>query len=82
MQKITIILQASTIKKRKYVRNMLCQMHILNTITANLVLKNAFIANALVKFCDLLFTFYEIYLFLEHQNKKFNRFQANQGSLL
>lgn len=49
-------------------------MHILDTNAANPELRNAYIANALVNIQDLLFTFYEIDLLLEHQNRKFKQF--------
>lgn len=48
MREVTIILQALSAKKPKYVREILCQMHILNTTAANLILKKTYIANALV----------------------------------
>ena len=71
MKEITIILQAPSAKKPKYTREMLRQMHILDIITANLVLKNAYIATVLVKLQDLPYTFYKINLLLEYYNKEF-----------
>ena len=48
MQEVTIILQAPLAKKPKYAREMLCQMHILDTTAADTILQEAYIANALV----------------------------------
>lgn len=47
-QEVTIILQASSTKKPKYARKMLCQMHILDTTAVDSILKEAYIVNALV----------------------------------
>ena len=48
IQEIIIIFQSPSAKKPKYAKQMLRQMHIPDTIAADLVLKNAYIANALV----------------------------------
>lgn len=77
MREITIIFQALSAKNPKYTREMLRQMHILDTTTANPMLKNAYIANALVNLQGLPSTFYEMDFFLEHQNGEFKQFQAN-----
>lgn len=82
MQKVAIILQAFSAKKPKYAREMLCQMHILDTKAAYLLLQKAYITNALVNLRGLPFTFYKINLLLEHQNREFKRFWADKGSSL
>lgn len=79
---ITIILQALSAKTLKYAREMLCQMHILDMTLANLVLKSAYIANALVNFWCLSSTFYKMDLLLKHQKKEFKQCWANQDLLL
>lgn len=82
LRKVAIILQASAAKKPKYAREMLRQIHILDTTAADPVLQNAYLANALVNLQGLPQTFYEMDLLLEHQNGKFKRFRADRGSSL
>ena len=82
MREIAIILQAPSTKKPKYAREMLRQVHILDTSAADSTLQNAYIANALVNPRGLPFTFYEIDLLLEHQNGEFKRFRSDRGSSL
>lgn len=53
-------------KKPKYNRKILCQINILKTKIADLVYQNVYIANILVNFQGLTFTFYEIDLFLKY----------------
>lgn len=69
-------------KSSKYAREMLCQMHILDTTAVDPVFQRAYIANALVNLRGLPFTFYEMDLLLEHQNKEFKRFRSDHGSSL
>lgn len=71
MREVTIILQAPSAKKPKYSREMLRQMHILDTTAADPILQEAYIANALINPQGLPFTFYGMDLLLEHQNGKF-----------
>lgn len=78
MREIIIILQAPSAKKPKYAREMLHQMHILDTWAAHPELQKAYIANALVNFRGLFFTFYEMDLLLEHQNGEFKCFRADR----
>ncbi len=66
LRQVTIILQVPSAKKPKYAREMLRQIHILDTTAADLVLQRAYIANALVNFQCLPFTLYEMDLLLEH----------------
>lgn len=82
MREVTIILQAPSAKKPKYAREMLRQMHILDTTAADPILQEAYIANALVNPRGLPFTFYEMDLLLEHQNGEFKRFRSDRGSSL
>ena len=82
MRKVTIIFQAPSAKKPKYAREMLRQMHILDTTAADTILQEAYIANALVNPRGLLSTFYEMDLLLEHQNGEFKRFRADRVSSL
>lgn len=74
MRELTIILQAPSAKKAKYVREMLRQMHILDTNTADPILWQTYIVNVLVNSRGLPLMFYEIDLLLEHQNDEFKRF--------
>lgn len=73
-RKVCIIIQAPSVNKPKYAQEMLRQMHIIDSNAADLVLQNAYIANALVNPRGLPHTFYEIDLLLEHQNGEFKRF--------
>ena len=82
MREVTIILQAPSAKKPKYAREMLYQMHILDTKAADLALQNAYISNALVNLQGLPFIFYEMDLLLEYQNGEFKHFRADCGSSL
>ena len=82
LREIAIILQAPAAKKPKYAREMLRQIHILDTTAADPVLQNAYLANALVNLQGLPHTFYEMDLLLEHQNGEFKRFRADQDSSL
>ena len=82
MREVTIILQAPSAKKPKYARKMLRQMYILDTAAADPILREAYIANALVNPRGLPFTFYEMDLLLEHQNGEFKRFRSDRGSFL
>ena len=82
MQEVTIILQAPSAKKSKYAKEMFCQIYILNTTTADTILQEAYIANALVNPWGLPYTFYEMDLLLEHQNGEIKCFQADRVSSL
>lgn len=77
LREVTIILQAPSAKKPKYAREMLRQMHVLDTTAADPILQRAYIANALVNLRGLPFTFYEMDLLLEHQNGEFKRFRSD-----
>lgn len=76
--KSTIILQALFPKKPKYAKEILYQIYIFDTTTADIILQEAYIANALVNFWGLLSMFNKIDLLLEHKNRKFKCFQANR----
>lgn len=82
LREVAIILQAPAAKKPKYAREMLRQIHILDTSIADPVLQKAYIANALVNFQGLPHTFYEMNLLLEHQNGEFKCCRADRGSSL
>lgn len=66
MQKVAIIFQIIFAKKPKYTKKMFYQIDIIDIITANQVLQNAYITNISVYFSGLLFTFYEMNPFLEY----------------
>lgn len=61
---------------------MLRQLHVFDTKTADPILQEAYLANALVNPRGLEHTFYEMDLLLEHQNREFKRFQNDRGSFL
>lgn len=58
---------------------MLCQMYIFNTTIANPILKEAYIANALVNLSGFPFIFFEMNLLLEYQKTEFKQFQFDKG---
>lgn len=58
-------------KKPKYAKEILRQMHILNTTFVNSILKKAYITNVLINLQGLLFIFYQMNLLLKHQNGEF-----------
>ena len=74
MREVTVILQAPSARKLKYAREMLRQLHIIDTKAADPILQEAYLANALVNLRGLPHTFYEMDLLIEHQNGKFKRF--------
>ena len=82
LREVGVILQAPAAKKPKYAKEMLCQLHILDTTAADPLLQEAYLANALVNLRGLPHTFYEMDLLLEHQNGKFKRFRQDRGSSL
>lgn len=82
MREICVIFQAPCAKKPKYAKEMLRQLHILDTGAADPILCKAYLANALVNPRGLPHTFYEMDLLLEHQNGNFKRFRADRGSSL
>lgn len=82
LREVTIILQALSANKPKYAREMLRQMHILDTTAVDPILQRTYIANTPVNFRGLPFTFYEMDLLLEHQNGEFKQFRSDQGSSL
>lgn len=82
MQELTIVLQAPSVRKPKYIREMLRQMYILDTNAVDPIFRQAYIANTLVNPRGLPFTFYEMDLLLEHQNGEFKRFRSDCGSSL
>ena len=74
IREVTVILQAPSARKPKYAREMLRQLHIIDTKAADPILQEAYLANALVNLRGLPHTFYEMDLLIEHQNGKFKRF--------
>ena len=82
LREVGLILQASAAKKPKYAKEMLCQLHILNTTAEDPLLQEAYLANALVNLRGLPHTFYEMDLLLEYQNGEFKRFRQDCGSFL
>lgn len=79
---VAIILQAPSSGKPKYAQKLLRQLHIVDTASADPVLQEAYLANALVNPRGLPNTFYEMDLILEHQNGEFKRFRSDRGSSL
>lgn len=82
MREVYIILQAPAANKPKYAREMLRQLHIIDTNASDPILKQAFLANALVNPQGRKDSFYEVDLLLEHQNGEFKRFRSDRGSSL
>lgn len=82
MREICIILQAPTIQKPKYVRELLKQVHIFDIIAADPILQEAYLANTLVNPQGLKHIFYEMDIIFEHQNGEFKRFCTNRASSL
>lgn len=58
---------------------MLKQLHIFDTKTADPILQEVYLANALVNLRERPQTFYKIDLLLEHQNREFKRFRVDRG---
>ena len=79
MRELTIIIQALSVRKLKYAREMLRQIHILDTNTMDPIFWRAYIANTLVNPHSLPFMFYEMDLLLDYQNGEFKRFQSDHG---
>lgn len=50
MKKITVILQVPFAQKLKYAKTILCQLNIIYTQATDLILREAYFANALVNF--------------------------------
>ena len=82
MREVCIILQAPSANKPKYAREMLRQLHIMDTTASDPILQQAFLANALVNPQGRKDSFYEVDLLLEHQNGEFKRFRSDRGSSL
>lgn len=61
---------------------MLRQLHIFDTKTADPILQETYLANALVNPRGGSRTFYKMDLLLEHQNREFKRFRVDRGSSL
>lgn len=57
-------------------------MHIFDTTAADLILQEAYLANALVNPRGMGHTFYEMDLLFEHQNGEFKQFHTDRGSSL
>lgn len=53
IQEVCIILQATTTGKSKYAQAMIKQLHIFDTKAFDFLLQEAYLANALIKFCGL-----------------------------
>lgn len=79
---MTVIFKAPAIKKPKYTRAMIKQLHIFDTKTSNPQLQKGYLANALVNPCGLPYIFYKINLLFKHQNGEFKYFWADRGSFL
>ena len=71
---VGVILQVPAVKKPKYAKEMLHQLYIFDITTANPLFQKVYLANTLMNLRSLLHIFYEIDLFLEHQNGEFKRF--------
>ena len=57
-------------------------MYIFDIKAADLILQEAYLANALVNARGERRTFYKMDLLLQYQNREFKRFQADRGSSL
>lgn len=79
---MAVIFQAPAAKQPKYAKALLRQIHIIDTKAADLILQEAYLANALVNSRGLPQTFYKMDLFLKHQNGEFKRFRADKNSSL
>lgn len=77
MREICITFQVIVILKPKYIYKMLKQMHIFDTKIIDLILQQTFLVNILVKLQSIGYTFYNIDLLLEYQNKEFKMIQNN-----
>lgn len=82
IRKNTVIFQAPVVKKPKYARVIIRQVHIFDTKASNPQLQESYLANVLINLRKLPHTFYKINLLLEHQNGEFQRFRADRGSFL
>ncbi|MCJ1346490.1 hypothetical protein MMC31_004707 [Peltigera leucophlebia] len=82
MRDVAIILQTPSSGQPKYAREILRQLHVFDTTSADEVLQETYLANALVNPRGLPHTFYEMDLLLKHQNGEFKRFKADRGSSL
>lgn len=56
---------------------MLRQIHIIDTKVADLIFQEVYLVNVLVNSQGFEYIFYKTDLFLEHQNRKFKKFQSN-----
>lgn len=74
MREVAIIFQVLGVKKPKYAKAILQQLHVFDTKASDPQLQEAYLANMLVNSRGLPHTFYEIDLLLEHQNGEFKRF--------
>lgn len=79
---VHIVMHAPSASKPKHAKDLLWQLHIIDTAATNVMLQETYLANALVNLWELPHTFYEIDLLLEHQNSKFKQFCKDQGSFL
>lgn len=61
---------------------MLRQLYIIDTVAADPILQQAYLANALVSPQGFASSYYEMDLLLEHQNGAFKRFRSDRGSSL
>lgn len=68
LKEVCIVLQAPAVLKPKYVKAMLRQIYIIDTKAADLILQEAYLANAFVNPRGIPQTFYEKNLLLDHQN--------------
>lgn len=82
IREITVILKAPIVKKPKYARVMIRQIHIFDAKASDPQLQEAYLTNALVNPCGLPHIFYEIDLLLKYHNIEFKRFRADRGSFL
>lgn len=82
LKEVTVIFQTPSARKPNYAKEMLRQLHIIDTKAADLLLQEAYLANALVNLRELPHTFYEMDLLLEHQNGEFKRFRSDRGLFL
>ena len=66
MREVCVILQAPMVKRPKYTRVILRQLHIFDISSADPILQEVYLANALINPQKLRHTFYEVDLQLKH----------------
>lgn len=71
LRKVYIIFQFPVVEKPKYVRAILRQVYIFDTMAIDPVLQESYLANLFINPRGQARIFYEMNLLLKHQNKEF-----------